>query len=49
MHENFIEWEEDYKRKKIVAIRDAIIKEVRAEYEEKIEQLIQSERVKMQE
>ncbi len=37
MNENFIEWEEDYKRKKILSIRDAVVKDVRDEYESKIE------------
>lgn len=48
MRENFLEWEEDYKRKKILAIRDAIVREVRDEYETKIEELLKQEKLKMQ-
>lgn len=48
MRENFLEWEQDYKRKKILAIRDAIVREVRDEYETKIEELLKQEKLKMQ-
>lgn len=48
MHENFLEWEEEYKRKKIQQMRDQVVREVRDEYEQKIEELIDREREKMQ-
>lgn len=49
MSENFIEWEEDYKRKRLHLLREAVVKDVRAEFEAKIEELLEQERVKMEE
>lgn len=49
MNENFLEWEEDYKRKKIQQMKDLVVNEVRSEYEFKIEELIEKEREKMEE
>eukprot|EP00347_Sterkiella_histriomuscorum_P024318 403331546 len=49
MHENFLDWEEEYKRKKIGMIRDQVVKDVREEYEHKIEELLEQERAKMEE
>ena len=48
LHDNFLDWEEDYKRKKIESMREQVIKEVRSEYEFKMEELLEAERIKME-
>lgn len=49
MSENFLDWEQEYKNKKILLIREQLIIEVKDEYEFKLQEMIELEKNKMEE
>ena len=44
MHENLLEWEEEYKAKHIIQLRETIAEELRIEFEAKLQEIIEKER-----
>lgn len=49
MSENFLDWEEDYKAKYLAHLQQAVADEMRGEFEGQMRELIEEERLKIQE
>ena len=47
MSENLLGWEEEYKRKRVMNIRESVIDDVRKELEFKYEEKLEKERIIM--